>query len=100
MKIAIFFLLRDDGAAVWAVVPPHVYSKKWVVWYNVRMQLLDKKLQKKIKTASKKLGVSEGEVLNRAVSTYLGEMSNAAQLRKELRFWDILSARTMRKHGF
>ena len=64
------------------------------------MQLLDKKLQQKIKTASKKLGVSEGEVLKRAVSTYLGEMSSAAQLAKELRFWDMLSANTMRKHGF
>lgn len=71
-----------------------------MLWYNIRMQLLDKKLQQKVKTASKKLGVSEGEVLNRAVSTYLGEMSSSAQLAKELRFWDMLSASTMRKHGF
>ena len=49
---------------------------------------------------SKKLGVPEMEVIERAVSSYLGSLEDLVSLRGEMRMWDILSARTMRKHNF
>jgi len=64
------------------------------------MQVLDKKLQQRVTRASKKLGIPEGEVVSRAVSTYLKGVENTAALYQELRMWDILSAKTMRKYKF
>jgi len=64
------------------------------------MEILDKKLQFKIRFASKKLGVSEHEILNRAVSTYIGSFEDLLNLNNELRVWDILSAKSMRKYNF
>ena len=62
------------------------------------MQILDKKLQKQVKVASKKLGLNERDVINRAVSAYLGNIKEFVNLRNELRMWDVLSAQTMRKY--
>ena len=64
------------------------------------MQILDKKLQKQVKVASKKLGLNERDVVNRAVSAYLGNIKEFADLQNELRIWDVLSAQTMRKYKF
>ncbi|MEK7144386.1 MAG: hypothetical protein AAB794_00795 [Patescibacteria group bacterium] len=64
------------------------------------MELLDKKLQRRVGIASKKLGFSEREVVSRAISTYLWNMSDVAALSRELQIWDVLSARTMQKYKF
>ncbi len=64
------------------------------------MELLDKKLQRRVGIASKKLGLSEREVVSRAVSTYLWNISEVTSLSRELQIWDVLSAKTMRKYKF
>ncbi len=64
------------------------------------MEILDKKLQKRLILASKKLGLDRREVINRAVSTYLGSIDDIFSFQNELRMWDILSARTMKKYKF
>lgn len=64
------------------------------------MELLDKKLQRQVVIVSKKLGLPEREVVNRAVSTYLWNMSEMAALSRELHIWDVLSAKTMQKYKF
>ena len=52
----------------------------------------------RVRTAAKKLGLPEHEVLNRAVSSYLRELEEWQQLKKELRMWDVLSAKAMMKY--
>ena len=64
------------------------------------MEILDKKLQKKVRLVSKKLGLPERDFINRAVSIYLGNTEDFLSLQHELRMWDILSAKTMRKYKF
>lgn len=64
------------------------------------MELLDKKMQKRVGIASKKLGLPEREVVSRAVSMYLWNMSEMASLSRELQIWDVLSAKTMQKYKF
>jgi hypothetical protein len=64
------------------------------------MELLDKKLQRRVGVASKKLGLPEREVVSRAVSLYLWNMSEMAALSRELHLWDVLSAKTMQKYRF
>jgi len=64
------------------------------------MQILDTKLQKQVKMVSKKLGLNPRDVVNRAVSSYLGGMKEFTDLQKELHMWDILSAETLRKYKF
>ncbi len=64
------------------------------------MEILDKKLQKRVSWASKKLGLDKREVINRAVSTYLGNIDDILSLQSELRMWDVLSAKTMKKYKF
>ena len=64
------------------------------------MEVLDKKLQKQVKIASKKLGLNERDVINRAVSEYLVNIKAFANLQRELRMWDTLSAQTMQKYKF
>ncbi len=64
------------------------------------MELLDKKLQRRVGIASKKLGLPEREVVNRALSMYLWNMSEMTSLSRELQIWDVLSAKTMRKYKF
>ncbi|MBM3260896.1 hypothetical protein FJY93_00590 [Candidatus Kaiserbacteria bacterium] len=64
------------------------------------MEVLDTQLQKKVRAASKKLGMDEQELVNHAVSQYLHMMEGAKQLKQELRMWDVLAAKSMRAHGF
>ena len=64
------------------------------------MEILDKKLQQQVKVASKKLGLNERDVVNRAVSDYLQNIKEFTKLKNELRLWDVLSAQTMRKYKF
>ena len=64
------------------------------------VQILDKKLQKQVKVASKKLGLNERDVINHAVSAYLGNIKEFTDLKNELHMWDLLSAQTMRKYKF
>lgn len=66
----------------------------------IGMEILDKKLQKRVMLVSKKLGLDRREVINRAVSTYLGSLDDVLSFQGELRMWDILSARTMKKYKF
>ena len=68
--------------------------------YNKVMGILDKKLQKQVRIASEKLGLNERDMINRAVSAYLGNIKEFTNLQKELRLWDVLSAQTMRKYKF
>lgn len=64
------------------------------------MQILDKKLETRVKIASKKLGLNEREFVNRSVLAYLSEFQNAVNLKKELGMWDMISAFSMRKNNF
>ncbi len=64
------------------------------------MEILDEKLQKQVRSVSKRLGVPVGEVFRRAISSYVGNIEDIINLQKELRAWDVLSAETMRKHNF
>ena len=64
------------------------------------MEVLDEKLQKQVRIVSKRLGVPVGEVFRRAVSSYIGNVEEIINLQNELRAWDVLSAKTMRKHNF
>ena len=64
------------------------------------MEILDKKLQKRVILASKQLGLDRREVINRAVSTYLESVDGVLSLQSELRMWDVASAETMRKYNF
>ena len=64
------------------------------------MEILDKKLQKRVSLASKRLGLDKREVINRAVSSYLGSLDDMLDFQNELRMWDVLSAETMRKYKF
>ena len=53
-----------------------------------------------MKAVAKQTGLNEREMINRAVSSYLAELNEWSNLRKELRVWDALSARTMKKYNF
>lgn len=64
------------------------------------MELLEKKLQKRMKAVAKQTGLNEREIVNRAVSSYLAELNEWNKLRKELHVWDLLSAKTMQKYNF
>ena len=64
------------------------------------MEILDKKLQKKVLVASKKLGLDERGIVNRAVSAFLRDIDEVLSFQNELRMWDILSAKTMKKYKF
>jgi hypothetical protein len=64
------------------------------------MQVLDKKLENKVKVVSKKLGLNKREFINRSVLAYLSEFQKAVSLKKELNGWDMLSAMSMRKYNF
>lgn len=64
------------------------------------MEILDEKMKKQVRLASKKFGVTEGEIVKRAISSYLGSFEDLMNLQKELRGWDILSAKCMRKYNF
>ena len=64
------------------------------------MEILDKKLQKQVKITSKKTGVNERDIINRAVSDYLRNIRGFVKLKNELRVWDTLAAQTMRKYKF
>ena len=55
----------------------------------MQIQILDKKLQKQVKVASKKFGLNERDVINRAVSAYLGNMKEFSDFQKLLaKGWD------------
>ena len=64
------------------------------------MQILERKLQKRVKTVSKKIGLNEREFINLSVSAYLNEFQNAISLKKELDMWDMLTAASMREQKF
>lgn len=78
----------------------HESAKYLLMWYSPSMQVLDRKLQQRVKRVSKKTGLPEREIIERAVSSYLGNLEDVAALQKELRVWDILSAKTMQKYSF
>ena len=61
---------------------------------------MDKKLKKKVKAVSKRLGLNEREFVNASISAYLNEFQNAINLKNELSAWDMLSAASMRKNKF
>lgn len=64
------------------------------------MLTLEKKLRTRVKTAAKRLGIGEHEIMNRAVSSYLVELDEWRRLQDELRAWDTLSADALHKHNF
>lgn len=64
------------------------------------MEILDGKMKRQVRVASKKLGVTESEIVKRAISSYLGSFEDLVNLQRELRAWDILSAKSMRKYNF
>ena len=64
------------------------------------MEILNSKLKKQVKIVSKKLGIEPREVVNRAVSSYLNNVKEFTDLKKELHMWDLLSAESMRKYKF
>ncbi len=64
------------------------------------MLVLEKKLKTRVRTAAKKFGLKERDIVSRAVSAYISELNGWRSLHGELRTWDFLSAETMRKHAF
>lgn len=64
------------------------------------MQILDKKLDKKVAVISKKMGLNKKQFINASVSAYLKDLGNAVSLKKELEMWDLLSAVSIRKNNF
>ncbi len=64
------------------------------------MKVLDEKIQKQVRIASKKLGVTENEIVKRAISSYLGNFEDLVTLQRELRMWDALSAKSLHKYNF
>lgn len=64
------------------------------------MEILNTKLQRQVKIVSKKLGLNPRDVVNRAVTSYLGNMKEFANFQKELKMWDVLSAQSMKKYKF
>lgn len=64
------------------------------------METLDKKLRGQVRVVSKRFGVSEREIVKRAVSSYIGNFEDLINLQSELHAWDVLSARTMHKYNF
>ena len=65
------------------------------------MQLvINKTLHTKVKQASKTLGMPERELVQRAVLSFVEDAGDIAALYRELRAWDVASARTMQKYGF
>ncbi len=64
------------------------------------MSVLDKELEQGVVRVSKKLGLTKREVINRAVSNYIGRFRDLGSLYQELQAWDVLSAETMRKNNF
>jgi len=65
-----------------------------------RMRTIDKGLEQGVVRVSKKLGLTKRELINRAVSSYIGRFNSLGSLYQELRMWDVLSAETMRKNNF
>ena len=62
--------------------------------------LLAPALKKRVRTVSKRLGLPEGEVINRAVSAYLADVENVQNLYQELAAWDAATADSMRSEKF
>ena len=58
----------------------------------MKMQIqTSKNTDKKIKEASKALGLEEDEIVNRAIAIYLDNMERFVELKKEFKDWDRLS---------
>jgi len=64
------------------------------------MTVIDKELERQVIRVSKKLGLTKREVINRAVSSYVGHSDNLKSLYRELQAWDLLSAETMHRNNF
>lgn len=65
------------------------------------MQLMiNKTLRSRVKRASRELGLPERELVQRAVATYLDDTDDIAALYRELRAWDVATAKTMQKYDF
>jgi hypothetical protein len=64
------------------------------------MQILDKKLDRKVSAVSKKLGLKKRDFVNASVIAYLKEFQSVTSLEKELDMWNLLSAISFRKNSF
>ena len=54
----------------------------------VSMKVIDEKLEQRVARVSKKLGLTKREVINPAVSSYIGRFNSLGSLYQELRIWD------------
>lgn len=61
---------------------------------------LDKKTKSRVKAISRKIGIPEKEIINRSVSSYVSDFTEALKLKKELEMWDFLSALSFKNHKF
>ena len=52
------------------------------------MTVMDKELEQRVARVSKKLGLTKREVVNRAVSSYIGRFNSLGAPYQELRIWD------------
>lgn len=64
------------------------------------MSTLTKETRKNIRTASKTLGLAEGDVLERASRYYLDAIRGEVELQKEFDLWERMSDETLAKSGF
>ena len=62
-----------------------------VSWVDDMDIHLSKETAKKIQKISKRLGVGQNDVIDRAISLYLDSISKQMDFRRELKQWDILS---------
>ena len=58
------------------------------------MQILAKATKKEVKNISKRLGIPEGEVLERAFAYYSNSFKQSIDFKNELDAWDALSDRS------
>ncbi len=57
---------------------------------------ISKGINKKIKKASRILGIEEEEIVDRAILLYLDNIEKYLELKKEFKEWDILSDDALR----
>jgi hypothetical protein len=59
--------------------------------------IVSSSVEKKVKSASKKLGFEEKDLVDRALLLYLDSIEKNIQLKKEFAEWDALSDEVMEK---
>ncbi len=64
---------------------------------GIKMQIqVSRDINRKVREASKILGLGEGEIVDRAILLYLDNIGKHMELKKEFKEWDQLSDEALR----